>query len=195
MYGGAAVGLLGSIVSALTTHNVSLYTYSSTSRNAATVHSASSLVAGVIVGIIIAGLWLWMAWKTGAGRNWARVLSTIFFGFSCLGLIGVIADLSGGRAISSVLPLVGWGIGLAALIHLWKRESSEFFTSAKQANAASAYGAAFPGYLPPGYGQPPEYGQPGYGQPPQYGQPGYGQAPQGGQPPDDPPTPPPPHGT
>ena len=41
-----------------------------------------------------------------------------------------------------VLTLVEWGVGLAALIYLWKRESSEFFGLAKQARLARAYGAA-----------------------------------------------------
>jgi hypothetical protein len=39
------------------------------------------LVGGIAGGIIDGLLWLWMAWKTGAGRGWARVLSTVFFGF------------------------------------------------------------------------------------------------------------------
>jgi hypothetical protein len=57
--------------------------------------------------------------------------------------------------------LVEWGVGLAALIQLWQRESSEFFAFAKRARLASAYGAAYYGYQPLGYGQP-QYGQPGY---------------------------------
>src|SRR5579872_2590485 len=90
IYAGAVLGLASSIVSSVTTHNVTFYTYSSNSPNTATVHSASSLVAGIIGGIIFGCLWLWMAWKTGSGRRWARVLSTVFFGFLCLQLIGSI---------------------------------------------------------------------------------------------------------
>ena len=165
-YAGAAVGLVTEIVNSLMTHNISFYAYSSTS-NTTNVHSTSSVVGGIIGGLIVAGLWLWMAWKTGAGRSWARVLSTVFFGFMCLGLIGGIIGLAGGAVLAFVCTLAEWGVGLGALIHLWKRESSEFFAFAKQAKLAGAYGGVYAGYQP--YGQQPQYGQPGYGQQP-YGQ-------------------------
>jgi hypothetical protein len=171
MYAGAALGLADSITSSLTTHNVTFYTYSSKSPNTAAGHTASSLAAGIIGGIIFGGLWLWMAWKTGSGRPWARVLSTVFFGFLTLQLIGLVATSgsTSGRIIDLALTLVEWGIGLAAVIQLFQRESSQFFALAKQAKRAGAY----PGYHPPAYGQPPGYGPPGYG-PPGYGPPGYG---------------------
>jgi hypothetical protein len=170
MYAGAAVGVVYGIVASLTTHNAMLYTYSSSS-NTTTVHDASSLAAGIFEGVVLGVLWLWMAWKTGAGRNWARVLSSVFFGFACLQLIGGLASLpgSGGTVLAFIVLLVEWGAGLAALIQLWQRESSEFFAFAKQAKLAGAYGAAYPGYQPPGY-QPPGYGQPQHDQPSPYDQ-------------------------
>jgi hypothetical protein len=173
MYAGAVAGLASGIVSGLTMHNVTFYTYSAKSANSATVHGESSLAVGIVGGLIVAGLWLWMTWKTGAGRGWARVLSSVFFGFMCLELIGSTASVagSGGRVTAFVLVLAEWGVGLAALIQLWQRESSQFFALAKQAKLARAY----PGYQPPGYGQPPSYGQP------EYRDPGYGQPPQDGQ--------------
>jgi hypothetical protein len=166
-YAGAALALVTDIVNSLTAHNISFFASSSSSPGTATVHSASPVVAGIIAGVIAAGLWLWMAWKTGAGRGWARVLSTVFFGFMCVGLIGGLIGLAGGAVLGFVLTLAEWGVGLAAVICLWKRESSEFFEFAKQAKLAGAYGGAYAGYQP--YGQQPPYGQPGYGQQP-YGQ-------------------------
>jgi hypothetical protein len=165
MYAGAAVALVTGIVAGLTTHNITFDVYSSTSSNTATVHNANTLVPAIIGGIIDGGLWLWMAWKTGAGRNWARVLSCVFFGFGCLQLIGGLISLAhSGTVLYSILLLIQWGVGLAAIIQLWKRESSGFFAFAKM---AGAYGPAYPGYQPPGYGQPLQDGQPGQGQPPQ----------------------------
>jgi hypothetical protein len=182
MYAGAAVGALSCIVEGATKHSVMFYSYTSTSSST-TVHAANFLVSGIIAAILTAGLWLWMAWKAGAGRNWARVLSSVFFGFACLGLIGGLATLasSGSAVLAFILTLAQWGVGLAAIIQLWRPESGEFFTLAKQAKLAAAYGAPYPGYGPTGYAQPPQYGQPGYGQPPQYGQPTYGQPPQSGE--------------
>ena len=156
MYAGAAVTVITGIVAGLATHNVTFYVYSSTSSNTATVHNASTLAAGIIGGLIDGGLWLWMAWKTGAGRNWARVLSCVFFGFGCLQLIvGLISLANSGAVLDFITLLIQWGVGLAAIIQLWKRESSGFFAFAK---AAGAYGPAYPGSQPPGYGQPPQYG-------------------------------------
>jgi hypothetical protein len=182
MYAGAAAGFIIDVVNSLVAHDV-IFTFNSTSNG--TVHTASSPVAGIISGLIVAGLWLWMAWKTGAGRGWARVLSTIFFAMQCLGLLASFGYHSG---IAVILTLVEWGIGLAALILLWRPESSEFFASSKQARLARVYGAAvgYQGNQPPQYGyQPPQYGQqpPPSGQPPQYGGPSYGQPGYGQQPP------------
>jgi hypothetical protein len=133
MCAGAAIGLISGIVDGLTTHNVVFYTYSSASSTTATVHYTSSYVAGIIQGIIGGGIWLWMTWKTRAGRKWARVLSSVFFGFLSLQFFGGIFSLagSGGAVAAFSLILVEWGVGLAALIGLWQRESSEFFAFAK----------------------------------------------------------------
>jgi hypothetical protein len=178
MYVGAAVGVISGVVGGLVTHNVSFYSYDSTSPGTVAVHNASSLVAGIIGGIITGGLWLWMAWKTGAGRNWARVLSSVFFGFMCLQFLGGIASAgTGGAAIAFIVILVEWGVGLGALIQLWQRESSGFFAFAKQAKLAASYNTAFSGYQASGYGPPPQYGPSDFGQQ-GYGQQGYGQPPQ-----------------
>jgi hypothetical protein len=135
MYAGAAFGVVDAIVGSVVTHNVAFYTYQSTSSGTDTVHSANPLVAGIVAAVIVTGLWLWMAWKTGAGRSWARVLSTVFFGFACLRLLSTVlaAGGSGGKVLALVVTLIDWSIALAALIQLWQRESSDFFVQAKQA--------------------------------------------------------------
>jgi len=179
MYAGAAIGVISGIVGGLVTRNVGFYSYDSTSPGTVAVHNASPLAAGIIGGIITGSLWLWMTWKTGAGRNWARVLSSVFFGFMCLQLIGGIASASsGGAAVAFIVTLVEWGVGLGALIQLWQRESSGFFAFAKQAKLAAGYNAVYAGYQAPGYGPPPQYGPSGYGQH-GCGQQGYGQQGQG----------------
>ena len=157
MYAGALVGVIIGIVGALTgTTGQYSQTTTSVSSNTGTVistgpvafHPVASLVQGIITGIIVGGLWLWMAWKTGAGRNWARVLSSVFFGFACLQLLLSIADFArpGDTVPSFIVSLVEWEVGLAALIHLWQRESSEFFALARQAKLANGYGEAYSGY-------------------------------------------------
>jgi hypothetical protein len=154
MYAGAAVALIAGIVDGLTTHNVTFYTYNSASRNTATVHGSSSLAAGIVEGVLIGLLWLWMSWKTGTGRGWARVLSTVFFCFACLGLIGAVDTVTRDHTyLAFIVTLVSFGVGLGAITQLWQRESSEFFAFAKQAKRDY-------GYQPPpsGSGQPPSGG-------------------------------------
>jgi len=146
------------------------------------------VLVSVIVGGIIAVLtWLWMAWKNRAGRNWARVVATVFFALSCLSLPEL---LTGGRlstmpstlttadgttiavpplAIPAWLIAVGvanWLLGLAIIILLWRGAASRYYEAVSLSRrrpvytpyAAPGYGA--PGYAPPGYAQWQPNGQP-----------------------------------
>ncbi len=110
------------------------------------IPGAPLLAFAIISGLVPCGLWLWMAWKNGAGREWARVLSTIFFGFMSLELIpAVLLHTSGVSALSSAAE---WLVGLVAIIMLYRHESSQFF-------AMTRYAKAMRQYPPPGYGQQP----------------------------------------
>jgi hypothetical protein len=177
MWGGIGMSAVYSVVVGVMTNDL----FVARTTNTPTDHGA--FVSGeVIEGLFQAALWLWMLWKVRAGRPWARVLSTVFFGLACLQFLLVV---SLGPGVSKVLISVYFIIALSALIMLYQRDSSAFFSAAKLAHN-SPFGSS---YMPPGYGQPgygqPGFGQPGYGQPPQqYGQPPqqYGQPPQyGGQ--------------
>jgi hypothetical protein len=169
MWAGAGVSVVYSVVTGVVTRD--LLTVQRT--NTPTYHGA--FVSGeVIEAFVQVALWLWMLWKVRSGRSWARVLSTVFFGFACLQTLLVLAY---GPVISKALITAYFIVALSALIMLYQRESSGFFSAA--ALARNSFGA---GYGPPGYG-PPGYGPPGYG-PPGYGPPGYGPpAQQPGEPP------------
>jgi hypothetical protein len=182
---GAVLAVVYGVVDGLTAHNSTFYSYTST-PSGTTVHQANYLVSGIVGGVIQCLLWLWMAWKTKAGRNWARVLSTVFFGFMCLGLlIAIAAAASHSDALLALLvTLVEWGAGLAALIQLWRPESSQFFAAARQAKLATAFsppypGAPYPAAPYPGAAYPGvQYPGPGYPPPPQPGQPSADNGPQ-----------------
>ena len=170
MYAGAAVGAVGDIAGSLATDHSAFYFSAYYLRPGA--EQAGGLASGVFGAVFGAGLWLWMAWKNGAGRSWARVLSCVFFGFQCLGLIAAFAVLflASNEAVSFAGTLAEWGIGLAALILLWQPGSSQFFAFAEQLRLGARYGNVPPGYPPasgyPAPGPPPRYGQPGSGEPP-----------------------------
>lgn len=131
MYVGLAASLLGIVVD--------MTTLSSTrteilSRNptftTAQVNTAEHLEIGIFIasGLIGAALWLWMAQKCRAGRGWARVVSTVFFGIETLSLvIGTAAAQGGG--LTRIYGLVVWVIGLIAVVLLWRRSSSDYFSA------------------------------------------------------------------
>jgi hypothetical protein len=80
---------------------------------------------GIIIGLIGVGLWLWMASANGKGKSWARILATIFFALSVLGLLGSFAQDQ--PAISRILQLVQVLLGAYIIFLLYKKESTAFY--------------------------------------------------------------------
>lgn len=134
------------------------------------------IVLIVLIGIVYVGLWLWMAFKNRAGRNWARITGTVFFGLYALSTVGSLASrlagvgktnaFSAGTTIASTaIGLAVLTVGLVTVILLWNSRSSAYFTP-----PFMPYGGGYPapagGYPPPSpYGQPVPYGGPHPGMP------------------------------
>lgn len=93
------------------------------------IHSIENfyLVAIIVVLLIAIGLWLWMAWANGRGKGWARIVSSVFFGFNTLWLV-VSVGRTGGPAI---FVGIGWLIGLAALIFLWRPDTTQYIAQSQ----------------------------------------------------------------
>jgi uncharacterized membrane protein len=72
-------------------------------------------------------LFVWIARECRSGNNWARVTGTVFFGIAALGLI--CNFFSGLTTLNLVVATVGCVVGLAAVVLLWQRNSSAYFTS------------------------------------------------------------------
>ncbi|MFL6115051.1 MAG: hypothetical protein ACJ786_27450 [Catenulispora sp.] len=116
--------------------------------------------AGIIVGGLIgAGLWLWMALATRAGQNYARIVSSVFFG------IGVLSNLNGlgsgwvpavDKLFSALILLAGF----LAVVFVWNQRSGPYFRR-PPAGPEYGYGLQQP---PSGQREQPPYGQPPYGQ-------------------------------
>ena len=157
---GAALSLAYALASGIVAHGVTL-----TNSTHDSAYNAGFVGGAVIEGLAQVALWLWMAWKTETGRAWARILSTVFYGLLCvqpiIGLALFAISKGAGHPAVVIILLVQWGVGLAALIQLWRRESSDFFAFAKRAQLAAAAAAYYGyGYQPSGYGQAPQYGHP-----------------------------------
>jgi hypothetical protein len=79
------------------------------------------ITAGIIAGLVLIGLWLWMARANGQGRNWARILSTVLFGLATL-------HLSNNQGVAQVIfAAVTWAVGLSVVWLLWRPSSTAFF--------------------------------------------------------------------
>jgi hypothetical protein len=131
MYAGAAVSAVSLIVGLATIGSLRDSLHKSYPAFTATqLHSLQIvLVAGsVVFGLISIGLWVWMALMNRAGRSWARLVATILFGLNTLFLLlGVARE---GAAAGALVSILTWLIGLGAIIFLWRRESTEYFSAA-----------------------------------------------------------------
>jgi hypothetical protein len=87
---------------------------------------AGAIAIAVVFGLLGALLWVWMAWKNGQGRSWARVVATVLAGFNVLGLLITLAG-SNVEPVSLVLAVVSVVLAVVILVLLWKRESSDFY--------------------------------------------------------------------
>jgi len=108
------------------------------------VNTAVNLAFGVIVvlGLVGAGLWVWMAFANKAGKNWARITGTVFFGLYTLSMLSTLAQhASTGATVG--LSVVSWLVALAATILIWNKASTAYYKPQAQ----------YPGVYPSGYPQ------------------------------------------
>jgi uncharacterized membrane protein (DUF2068 family) len=138
MYAGAALSLLSVIASFFMLDSIK-ETIEESMREADTNVSQSTidaayavgLVSTVVVGILAVGLWLWMAWKNGQGRSWARIVATIFGGLNVLTtLVGFTQP--GMTAVSAIISAVTMVLAVIILILLWRKESTSYYEAVSQ---------------------------------------------------------------
>jgi hypothetical protein len=128
MYAGAAVSAASLLLTLATVGSLRTAIHNSNPGLSATkLHSAevAAVIVAGIFGLIGIGLWLWMARSNRAGKNWARITSTVFFGLETLSLL--VGFRQAEPVLSRVVSIVIWLIGLGAVLLLWRRESSEYF--------------------------------------------------------------------
>jgi hypothetical protein len=138
MYLGALASLIGIAVDLTAYDSLKTTLATHTTKNGKLLTNAQvadiahvALIAFIVVGLIAAGLWIWMARSNGAGKSWARITSTVFFAIATIdafaGLRGGVLAAGGGIRIYG---FVVWIIGLAAIILLWQPASSNYFRGA-----------------------------------------------------------------
>jgi hypothetical protein len=141
MYVGAAASVIGIIVDLTTYSSLQNALAKRKNKNGQLLTHAQvvdlahvEVVVLVVVGLIAAGVWIWMARSCRAGKSWARTVSTVLFAIST---IGVFVSVGGGSltagAATRIYGFVVWIVGLIAIILLWQRASSDYFKGAKGA--------------------------------------------------------------
>jgi cytochrome bd-type quinol oxidase subunit 2 len=142
MWVGAAINVVGIIVGLITMGSKSQIreqiATSGQQVNQAVVNAAyaTTIVSLIVGGVIGALLWLWMAWKNGQGRRWARILATVFAAINLVStiysvIVGSSATVSmgNGTVASMIVGVVGLIVGIVVVVLLWLKPSSEFFNA------------------------------------------------------------------
>ena len=133
MYAGAGLTALELIVYLVTIGSLrnaihkTFPTYS-----AARVHQVevSSIVFTIVILLIAIGLWIWTARASAAGRSYARITGSVFFGLNTLNVLLQLARPH--ASVALLVILLVWLAGLGAVIMLWRRESGDYFSQRRQ---------------------------------------------------------------
>jgi hypothetical protein len=132
MYVGAAISAISLIVTLATISSLRTAIHNANpSLSASKLHSAetAAIVLAIVFGLIGIGLWIWMARANNAGKNWARITATVFFGLDTLSLLASFRQAE--PALSRVVSLLVWVAGLGAVILLWQKISSAYFAASR----------------------------------------------------------------
>jgi len=152
MYAGAVFGAFGPLYYGLTTSPSTAPQIWHGGNPASSAYAAGFVFGAVLFAAVVAGLWLWMAWKVRRGRNWARIVSAVLFG---LGALLLLARLVGSPAsVVTVSWALSWLAGLGAIILLFQRPASAFFASGGRSPNPPGYPAGHGYQGGSGYPQP-----------------------------------------
>lgn len=90
------------------------------------IHKPSVVISGIVTSVIVAGIWIAVARLCRRGRPMGRVLASVLFVFNTGGLVQTLAGEFHVQTAVVIVNIVGWIVGLAAVILLWNRDSTEF---------------------------------------------------------------------
>jgi hypothetical protein len=128
MYAGAVISAIEVVITLTTIGSLkSAIVKAYPHYSAAKVHDLEVAgIAGIVVsGLIGIALWLVVARLNAAGRNWARIVAAVLFGINTIELISLFARPH--ALIGMLFAVLLWIIGLAAIVLLWRRESTAYF--------------------------------------------------------------------
>ena len=135
MYFGAAASLIGIVINLTTVNalkNEILKRRPNLTPTQLTNAEHVEIALLVVGGLIGAALWIWMAQTCKRGLGWARIVSTVLFAIETISALAAVsgAGAIAGAGASRIYGVLVWLIGLAAIILLWQRASSDYFKGA-----------------------------------------------------------------
>jgi hypothetical protein len=142
MYVGAGLSLLGMFF-ALATRSVlrDQLIEEDPDQTAADVDRAVNMSSGVsiVIGLISAGLWLWMAQANHRGYAGARIVATVLFG---LNVVLTIYNLSQTTSFGVVLNVISIGLAGAIVWLLYRKDSDAFMPPPLVSREVTAFSPA-----------------------------------------------------
>jgi hypothetical protein len=142
MLAGAALALIGvittlsfsgriktAVTNSAITQNRTLVHEGKTALTTTQIHSLANATVGLLVagGIIGVLLWLWMAWANNRGSSWARIVATVLFALNTIAFFLEVSRAS----VSIIVIALGWLIGVAAVVLLWNRQTTQYINSGR----------------------------------------------------------------
>jgi hypothetical protein len=86
----------------------------------------SGAIVGAVIGLVIGvGITVLLVIFLRKGANWARIVYTVI---AALGIVTGLIGIAGQPALLLVVSLVGLLLTIGAVVMLWKKESTAFFT-------------------------------------------------------------------
>ena len=137
MYAGAAVSAVPLIITLASIGDIDGYhlRWNGRSLTAAQIGQWRPLLitVGILAGLIVPAVWVWMARASGRGQNWARIVSTVLFGVATLDLTGAFGPPGFRLSLAAtvfgpaIFPVMYWLVGLAVVWLLWRPASRGYF--------------------------------------------------------------------
>jgi hypothetical protein len=89
-----------------------------------TVHLSLDIASAPLV----IGVWLWLAWANGHGRDWARPLSAVSFGLITLSMMAVLSQNAAVVAPADVITAaIEWTLGLASVVLIFTPAACRYY--------------------------------------------------------------------
>ncbi|MTD14503.1 hypothetical protein GIS00_11150 [Nakamurella sp. YIM 132087] len=124
-----------SIISAIVVMNSDIWDLARADRFTSGVVTAAATI-GLIIGIGFLAVYVFFAFMMRAGRNWARIVLTVFSGLAIVSGFSTRASVTvNGQTYSATGgQLINWisvGIAVVAIVLMYLKPSSEYFTAFK----------------------------------------------------------------